>query len=64
MRCKSVYDVKSSIDPLPFWLGRVPNDTHFLVSFEAYKKPKFGKKEKEKNTKKRDAFRTGEKKLF
>ena len=22
MKCKSVFDVKSGIDPLPFWLGR------------------------------------------
>ena len=44
MRCKSVCDVKSRIDPRPFSLGRVPNDAYFFVSLEAYKKPTFGKK--------------------
>ena len=57
IRCKSVCDVKSKIDPRPFSLGRVPNDTYFFVSLEAYKKLTFGKKE-------RNAFRTGAKIYF
>ena len=44
MRYKAVFDVKSRIDPRPFWLGRVPNGAYFFISLEAYKKPTFGKK--------------------
>ena len=57
MRCKSVCDVKSRIDPHPFSLGRVPNDAYFFVNLEAYKKLTFGKKE-------RNAFPTGAKIYF
>ena len=37
MQCKSVCDVKSVIDPLPFWLGREQKVLGFFVSFQAYK---------------------------
>ena len=29
MACKSVHDVKSGIDPCPFWLGHEPNNAQF-----------------------------------
>ena len=48
MRCKSVCDVKSRIDPRPFSLGHVPNDAYFFVNLEAYKKPMLGKKRTKK----------------
>ena len=35
--CKVDCDVKSEIDPLPFWLSRETNDAWFFVSFEANK---------------------------
>ena len=40
MRCKSVCDIKSRIDPCPFSLSRETNDAWFFVSVEAYKKGK------------------------
>ena len=57
MICKSVFDVKTGIDPLPFSLGREQN----MLGFSQLSKPTKWQDLLEKGKNGRNAFRTGAK---